>query len=364
MLRPHIITVVGGGVAGSAIAHALVRRRFDVQLLYRSAEEGASFTNQKWLHSGMLYPSETLLKQAWAAYQRSDPLIFRHFLQTHPARFLCLRGETIKQRRKWLEEWHVKDLGLDWHELAASELVPFPGAIGGFRGPDRVIDFPALIRQLRSEVKASGGVVVEGAYVTRLLFDRISRRVQGVGYRVDGSEHEIVSDHTILAAGAWSVDLIRHVPDIQLPRLLRKKCVVLSYPGEFIPGITVCLDVTKRDGSLGDTTLVPFHGRTLATGVDWRPVDDVDNARPTDEEVGDLKSELAQWFPTLNQTESLAYVCVKTEPDTAQGPPNVLPTICGPREHGAVGLTVVFPGKASFMFDLARSVVDALDGAA
>jgi len=360
-----MITVVGSGVAGSAIAHALVRAGLGVRLLYRAADEGASFTNQKWHHSGILYPSETVLKQAWAAHQSADRLLVDHVCRAHkPARFLCLHEETLDQRRRWLEEWHVRDLGLEWDELAPSELAPFPSAAGGFRGPDRAVDFPALIRHLRNEVTANGGDVLEGAHVTRLLFDNQSRRVHGVGYRFDGREHEAGSDHIVLAAGAWSIELLAQIGDIRLPKLVRKKCVILSYPGELVPGITVCLDVTKCDGSLGDTTLVPFHGRTLAAGIDWKPIHDVDNAGPTDEEVDSLKAELAQWFPALTQMEPSPHVCIKTEPDTGQGPPNVLPTAYRTNDHGVAGLTVAFPGKASFMFELARGVAEPLKGAA
>lgn len=144
-----MITVVGSGVAGSAIALALIRLKLDVRLLYRAAEEGASFTNQKWHHSGMLYPSEKVLKEAWAAHQNADPLILQHGFPEHgPARFLALRRETFDKRRKSFDDWGLRDLGLDWQVLDSTELAPFRGVVGGFRGPWR--DDPPLMQFLRS----------------------------------------------------------------------------------------------------------------------------------------------------------------------------------------------------------------------
>jgi glycerol-3-phosphate dehydrogenase len=355
-----MITVVGSGVAGSAIALSLARRGLDVRLLYRAAEEGASFTNQKWHHSGMLYPSERVLKEAWAAYQGADPLILEHIFRAHePARFLALRRDTFDQRRKWFDDWGLRDVGLDWQVLDPSDLVPFPGIVGGFRGPDRAIDFPALIRHLRSEAASRGADVVE-ANVVELLFERRFRRVHGVRCRANGIESELDSDHVVVSAGAWSVALAERVPDIRLPKIARKKCVVLSYPTELVSGITVCLDVQKRDGSRADTILVPCHGQTLAAGVDWEPVTEIDDARATSDEVDRLTAELAQWCPAVERHEPTPHICVKTERDTGKGHPDVLPKAYGQRTHGIDGVTVAFPGKASFMFELARTVAATL----
>jgi glycerol-3-phosphate dehydrogenase len=356
------ITVVGSGVAGSAIAHELVRT-CDVWLLYPKADEGASFTNHKWHHSGLLYSDPIILKKAWQAHQRAHPLLVAHADTTHaPVRFLALRKDTVDRRRECLKASGVQ--GLAWHELPASalEFAEFPAVVGGFHGPDRAVDFPALVHELRSNVKAAGGNVVEGARVTKHLFDRQSRRIQGVIYQLDGRERELISDHTVLAAGAWSIDLLQQTGDLRLQefvrKVVRKKCVILSYAKEYVKGITVCLDVPKRDGSLGDTTLVPFNGATWAAGTSWMPLGDmnIDNVKATDEEIAALREELAHWCPEVARAEAVAHVCIKTEPDTGAGPPNLLPTVYGGAAHGVADLTLALPGKASFMFELALTV--------
>lgn len=353
------ITVVGSGVAGSAIAHELVGKS-DVRLLYPRADEGASFTNQKWHHSGLLYSEPTVLKKAWEARKRAHPLLLAHADKTHgPTVFLARHQETIERRRQCLAASGVQDLA--WHELPARspEFADFPAIVGGYRGPDRAVDFPALVRELRGNVQAAGGNVIEGARVTRLLFDRQSRRMQGVVYTLDGREHELLSDHTVLAAGAWSIDLLEQTADLQLQELVRtlvrKKCIILSYPKEYVKGITVCLDIPKRDGSLADTTLVPFNGGTLAAGTSWSPLgdSDIDHAKATDEEIDALRQELGHWCPEVASAAALVHVCFKTEPYSGTGHPNLMPTVYGSSAHGVAGLTVAFPGKASFMFELA-----------
>ena len=56
------ITVLGAGVAGAAIASELHRLGRLDKLIAPSALEGSSHTNQKWLHSGALYPSTTVIR--------------------------------------------------------------------------------------------------------------------------------------------------------------------------------------------------------------------------------------------------------------------------------------------------------------
>jgi glycerol-3-phosphate dehydrogenase len=194
------------------------------------------------------------------------------------------------------------------------------------------------------------------------LFDRQSRRVRGVVYRLDGRECELIGDHTVVAAGAWSIAVLEQTADLRLRELVRtlvrKKCVILSYPKEYVKGITVCLDVPKRDGSLADTTLVPFKGETWAAGTSWMPLGDRDvhDVKATDEEIAALREELGHWCPEVAKADAFAHVCIKTEPDSGAGPPNLLPTVYGCSAHGVADLTVALPGKASFMFELALSV--------
>ena len=55
-------------------------------------------------------------------------------------------------------------------------------------------------------------------------------------------------------------------------------------------------------------------------------------------------------------------VCVKTEADSGRGVgvPDVGSKVYGPDKLDVSGLTIAFPGKASFLFKLARRVCESL----
>jgi hypothetical protein len=152
------------------------------------------------------------------------------------------------------------------------------------------------------------------------------------------------------------------------PLLIRKKCVVITFEGELVPGITVCYDITHFDPNRkqlveADVSLVPYRGTTLAAGTGWsRLGPDVEprGIEPTAEELEELYMELYQAFPLLWRLRSKAkpHACIKTELDTGTGPPNVLPQLFDQNHHGVEGLVVTLPGKASLMFDLADRVLD------
>jgi glycine/D-amino acid oxidase-like deaminating enzyme len=62
--RPVDVVVVGGH-AGAAIGHLLPEQGRRVVVI-ASNRKGATDGNQKWLHSGLLYPSGQLAERAWA----------------------------------------------------------------------------------------------------------------------------------------------------------------------------------------------------------------------------------------------------------------------------------------------------------
>ncbi len=351
------IAVLGSGVAGAAITHRLAVEGHPVIALYRKADEGSSFTNQKWQHSGLLYPSGKLARKAWQAYQNMDPLLARfRYRPEVKARFLALSPDTLDERRRWWNnDWDVGSWGITWRELAASEYddigdVGCTNAVGGFETPDCVIDFPNLIAYLRQEAQKHGAEVIGGATVRKLEIDKHHNQIIGLRYETSDGAHEIECGHCIVAMGAWSLDLLEN-SGVKTPPIIRKKCVVLKYEGELVPSITVCLDIHKQDGNIADVTLVPFKEETLAAGTDWFPYDrDIE-----DSDVEHLIEQLVQCFPKLLDFQPTSYVCTKTEKHTAGGRPSLGITIYDKTDLGVGGLTLTLPGKASFMFELAAA---------
>ena len=60
--------------------------------------------------------------------------------------------------------------------------------------------------------------------------------------------------------------------------IIRKKCAVITFAGELVPGITVCYDIKHFDSLKqalvpSDVSLVPYRGQTLAAGTGWIRLD-------------------------------------------------------------------------------------------
>jgi glycine/D-amino acid oxidase-like deaminating enzyme len=222
------------------------------------------------------------------------------------------------------------------------------------------MDFPEMIRNLQYAMLQNGGVVLENAAAERLLISE-NNRIVGVRYRQQGRENELACDHCVVTMGAWSAKLLRH-HQIELP-LVVWKCIVLSYPLELVPCLTVVLDA--REDPVGpDTALVPFKGTTLAaeslgvetTNPDDKSIDPVRQQR--------LLTELAQCFPRISSFVPQAYCCFKTEYRTTSGVPDVGSRLYDASEQQMNGLTVAIPGKASLAFELAAQVRNQLAGTA
>lgn len=358
----HMV-VLGSGIAGASISQSLASSH-KVTLIVRSTDEGSSFTNQKWKHSGLLYPNQSLARQLWTAHRCMSGTLERPFMMKPQARFLCRSSETLQKMRDRWREWDIRDWGIEVEPLATHEyrnvgLLGATNAVGGFMTPDCIMDFPEMIRNLQYDVIQHGGKVLVNAQVERLIVS--GDRIVGVAYRQAGEQIELSCDHCIVTMGAWSAKLLRQ-HRIELP-LVVWKCIVLSYPLELVPCLTVFLDA--RENPIGpDTALVPFKGTTLAAeslavetvDADDRTIDPVRQER--------LITELADCFPGISSFEPQAYPCFKTEYRTTSGVPDVGYHLCDAADTQINGLTVAIPGKASLAFELAAQVRSQIVGTA
>jgi glycine/D-amino acid oxidase-like deaminating enzyme len=353
------VVVIGAGVAGSAVATALCHSGHEVSLLFRGHHEGSSFTNQKWNHSGLLYPAESIARKACREFVQESALSNFVYKTRFRARFLALHQRTLDERKRLWFGWDVRAWGLNWRELHEEEFRQIgplgeTRAIGGFEVPDRIVDFPGLVRHLRQELIQHGGKLIPDANVERICIE--DKRVTAVEL-LNGQERlRLKCALCVLAAGAWSNGVLER-SGIMKPDLILRKCIVFEYDGELVPGLTTCLDVRRHDGTDQDVTLVPFDGKTLAAGTGFTEVTAGDDGQEPDPlEPERLTEQLVQCFPSLAGRQPRILTCTKTEKRPG-GKPNVNPQVYGADFHGVGGLAVAIPGKASFLFDLAGQVV-------
>jgi glycine/D-amino acid oxidase-like deaminating enzyme len=166
--RETDVVVLGCGAAGAAIGCLLSRfNRLAVTVVYRGAEEGSSFSNQKWKHSGALYPSRELAREAWDAYGAIDRYDERRYiLGPQSAHLLSDDPAVLDDLRSHWRQWDVASwgLGVEPITLTSSARIGAFGRtclLGGFLTPDCVLDFPSMIQDVRLKM-ASSGVIVEG----------------------------------------------------------------------------------------------------------------------------------------------------------------------------------------------------------
>src|SRR5271157_1553032 len=266
--------VVGAGVAGSAIAFELCRLGHKAALLYRAPTEGSSFTNQKWNHSGLLYPGQTLARRACKEFL-SQSFLRQFTCETRSgAKFLALHQETLDERERMWRDWNVRAWGLNWRVLGQDEYRAIDAlgatvAVGGLEVPDCIVDFPELVGHLRREVCRQGGSLIPGANVNHIRIE--DDRVTAVEFLHSGERCIMKCSVCVIAAGAWSNTILEN-SGILTPNLILRKCVLFEYENELVPGLTTCLDVWRHDGTKQDVTLVPFQGRTLAAGTGFTEV--------------------------------------------------------------------------------------------
>lgn len=345
-------------MAGSAVASELCCRGRSVTLLYQGGQQGSSFTNQKWNHSGLLYPDERMARRICEAFLKDSPLKQFSYQTPSPSRFLVLHPETLEQRVAMWRQWDVSSWGLKWDFLVPNDycaLAPLGRtlAVGGVWVPDRIVDFPTLIEHLRRQVLLHQGIIVSGVVVSRIRV--ADDRVVGLDYVSKDGEHHMTCSRCVVAAGAWSGEILAR-SGIASPDVILRRCPVLEYDAELVPGLTTCLDVSRSDGTLHDVTLVPFYGKTLAAGTGFTEVTSPGSCEVDSSEVECLTEELVQCFPSLRSLRPQIIACMKTEKRPG-GKANVNPQVFGEEVHHIGGLVVVIPGKASFMFDLASKVI-------
>jgi sarcosine oxidase len=86
-----------------------------------------------------------------------------------------------------------------------------PGAVGVYNEDGGMVDADAGVAAFLAGARSAGADVREGTHVERIDTD-------GYGVRIETAEGEVRADRVVVAAGAWTTDLLRDLlPDAALP---------------------------------------------------------------------------------------------------------------------------------------------------
>ncbi|HXJ83878.1 MAG TPA: FAD-binding oxidoreductase [Candidatus Methylomirabilis sp.] len=206
------VIVIGGGVNGVSIAHALAQRRVKVVLVEKGAlASGASGRSSALVR--MHYTNEWDARLAWASFP-----IFRHWSElmggpsvfTHTGFVNVVAPAYAANLRRNVEM--LRGIGVNTTALTASELAALqPGAYVGDVGaaayePDSgYADPAATVDGFRRRAEELGARIMPWTVVTR-----IDRR-EGRGRGVETSAGRIDAGAVVVAAGAWSARLAREM---------------------------------------------------------------------------------------------------------------------------------------------------------
>jgi glycine/D-amino acid oxidase-like deaminating enzyme len=340
------VVVVGNQVAGATILYQLAQLGVPVVALDRADGIATTNGNQRWLHGGGLTKRPSLVRAVRQAYQ-DMPSIMRQHIHKVGAHFLAFNPEVLDERRNFWRMHRIVFTDLDVSEITGSSALDKPLCADGVLTQDAVIDFPAMVSDLRKESARLGARIIAPATVQHLV--REGNRITGVIYESNGEATLLQSRHVITATGAWTPNLLASI-GVTLP-MQNYKCPVVTLEGELVERITCWMD--------GDVTLVPFRGTTLVADTTRVPVEDGFDRHPDPAQCAALYERVFDYFPDARRAAvqiRSQHACIKTE-STEHGERNQEFTIFDTMHHGLGGLTVTLPGKATLAFVLADVVI-------
>lgn len=335
------VAVLGGGIAGASIVAELAAAGVvDVHLVPGTAA-GSTAGNQRWLHSGLLYRTQTTARQMWGAH-RAVRARWPGALYGPGSASFVVRDAGLRTRLR--QRWSGWRLGGGGPRVVEDE--------AGFRTPDRVIDYPRVTAGLINAAQAGGVTVWSKRSAASIDVDR----PRSVVVTLDDATTLDV-DHCIVAAGAWSVGLLGPL-GIDLPVVLRR-CVVVRFGAEVVPALTVWLDARGSSAHSQDLSLTPFRGTTIGADPDGDVVDEPGRLDGLAARAAALAAEYAQLAPGVGKAglESFHY-CVKLE--HRGGDSRVAMGVLSANAGAANWpgrLTLAFPGKATLAGRLGRDVL-------
>lgn len=304
------ILVLGGGLMGLAVAHALARLGMPVRVLSRRRSEAAGF-----VAAGMLAPhAEGLSGVQLELGQQSLALIPRWVerIETDGGIRCGLRPcgivvpfATERERDAYPTAAHGEPLDRAGLEREVAGIGPRWRAGLLFRQDGQIDNRRRLMRALEAACVARGVAFEEGAEVLEL--GQEGGRLRRVRLRrADGGEHELTCGRAVLSCGAWSARLLPQLPvfpvkgqmlSLQAPREALRR--VVFGPGTYLvpreDGLLVVGATSEPEAGFGEG-LTPQGQRQLQQGIaallpeaaHWPPMERWWGFRPCTPDQGPL----------------------------------------------------------------------------
>ena len=315
----HDLGIIGGGIAGAAIARDASLRGATVLLFEKNAfGSGTSSKSSKLIHGGVRY-----LELAWNALKRADLeeawKNFRFvFVSLKESRILRRIAPDLVEplplivpvyRSDRRKAWTIYSGAVLYSLLAlfagsarfpkiyarkSSALKALPGLepeglVGAVKIRDHWVDDKALVLATLESAKKNGAHCFENTAVTRYEHDEASNTYL-LYVRSDKEERVTRVRKLVNASGPW-VDKTRTLGGE------KDKDFILPVAGSHITLRAFLPCSTLLQAEDGRFFFVINHGGTARVGTTERTVTNLDTVKPAEEEIDYLLASLKRYFP-------------------------------------------------------------------
>jgi glycerol-3-phosphate dehydrogenase len=368
------LVVIGGGITGAGIARDASLRGLKVALFEKNDYgSGTSSKSSKLIHGGLRYleHGEIGLVFESVSERRVQTRVAPHLVRPLPFLIPIYKGV-----RPGLE---IMNVGLWIYDSLA--LFRAPRLHKTFRGTKAALGLEPQLRPegLRGALEYydcatdDARLVLENAidaqnlgaemhtYTEVLRFVRDGNRIKGVHVRdrLTGKEWSVLSRAVILAAGAWTDEMIRRfeIP-MDRPLLRRTKGVHIVLPRERLPLARAITLISPVDGRV--MFAIPWRERTVLGTTDTDFAGSADEVAADAADVTYLCESGNGYFPGANlQPSDVIATWAGLRPLIA-APPNVDESEIS-REHEVFskpdGLVIIAGGKLTTYRRMAREAV-------
>ena len=301
------VVVVGGGITGCGVLLDAAQRGLRVLLVERGdIASGTSSRSSKLVHGGLRYLKQMQFRITRLACRERDRMLALDPHLVHPIRFLypAFRGDRTPGWQVDLGLWMYdrltarpeKHTQLDLGEV--SELVPGLETDGLDRGlayTDAMADDARLTLAVAATAHAYGAGVLTRCEALEAVRDAAGRAVGLVVRNLEtGATHRIDARLVVNASGVWT-DAVRERLGIEGRRVRPSRGIHLILPSELLPLSMAVSFPAPDDGR--PIFLIPHPEGILLGTTDHFHEGDLDDPRPTEDEVGYLLRAAAAAFP-------------------------------------------------------------------
>lgn len=359
MSKPHVV-VIGAGFTGTAIAHDLALRGFDVTVIERGPiASGTSGRTHGLLHSGGRY---AVKDQESAIECIEENAILRKIvpevIEPNGGLFVAITESDLAYKETFIQGCEACGIPVD--EITTQEALRLepnlnPKILAALMVPDGTFDPLRLALSFAASAKKNGAIFHLFTEVVDTLLDG-QGNVTGVRVwdRTNNIRYDIYSDIVVNATGAWVGQITQmahtHVPITPTPGIM------VAYDQRLVNR------AINRLNRPSDGDIVLPQRRLAVVGTTSFSIEDVDYVPIDRSQVGLMLERGAELIPAIRQARERGVYMAVRPLIGASGPGRSISRTFKAYDHKELdnveGLVTITGGKATTCRAMAEKTVD------